>query len=144
VSRTPVPAAELLASAGELRSLVDELSELTGCGMAWGVRVLRRNVELALLSPDTLDAADNQLDFIEELAEAVWDGADAGFRHAARDGATPDETVQREARRRAMVERLDAMTHRLCAAGEAWRDAAMVAAETAPAEAGYPQEDHRS
>src|SRR5579859_602888 len=71
---TPVPAAELVGCAAELQVLVDELTDLTGCGRAWGMRVLRRNVELALLSPHTLDNADNQLDFIEELAEAVWDG----------------------------------------------------------------------
>ncbi len=71
LARTPVPRAELLTCAGELRGLMEELSELTGCGSAWTVRVLRRNVELALLSPESLDGAENQLDFIEELAEAV-------------------------------------------------------------------------
>src|SRR5215471_6913620 len=74
---TPVPPGELLDRANELQGLLEELAELTGCGAAWGMRVLRRNVELALLSPHTLGTADNQLDFIEELAEALWDGADA-------------------------------------------------------------------
>jgi len=118
---TPVPPADLVACARELQELVGELADLTGCGAAWGMRVLRRNIELALLSPRTLDTADNQLDFIEELAEALWDGADAGFRHAVTQDATPADTGRREERRRAVVDRLDEVAHDLCGAAEAWR-----------------------
>ncbi|HEY4026819.1 MAG TPA: hypothetical protein VGO86_10360 [Candidatus Dormibacteraeota bacterium] len=121
-SPTPVPPADLADRVGELQALVAELVELTECGNAWGMRVLRRNIELAHLSPSTLDSAQNQLDFIEELAEAVWDGADAGFRYAAQPGPTPEETRRREDRRRVVVERLDDITHGLCAAAEGWRD----------------------
>src|SRR5437899_2039452 len=113
-------------------------------GAAWGMRVLRRNVELALLSPHTLDSADNQLDFIEELTEAVWDSGDAGFRHALAPAPTPDETVHREQRRRAVVGRLDEHAHHLCAAAEAWRDQVVATAEAARADAPNPQEAHRS
>jgi len=139
---TPVPPAQLLDCARELRGLLEELADLTGCGAAWGVRVLRRNVALALLSPDTLDGADNQLDFIEELAEAVWDGCDGGFRHAVAPCETLEETVRREQRRRAVVGRLDDMAHFLCAAAEAWRDAVVVTAEAARAGVANPQEEH--
>jgi hypothetical protein len=102
---------------------VDELVDLTGCGDAWGMRVLRRNVELARLSPETLASADNQLDFVEELVDAIWDPADAGFRYAVRPGRTPDETCRRNERRRAIVERLDLLTEVLCRAVESWREA---------------------
>src|SRR5690349_13670626 len=63
---TPVPPPELAVTAGEIGTLVEELAELTGSGDAWGVRVVRRNTELAQLSPETLESAMNQLDFIEE------------------------------------------------------------------------------
>lgn len=141
---TPVPPAELVDCAGELRRLLDELADLTGSGGAWGVRVLRRNVELALLSPHTLDVADNQLDFIEELAEAVWDGVDGGFRHAVAPSPTPEETARREERRHAVVGRLDDLAHHLCGSAEAWRDLVVATAEAARPSVANPQEDHSS
>jgi hypothetical protein len=139
---TPVPPAELLDRAGEIRSLVDELVELTGCGDAWGVRVLRRNVELALLNPATLGSADNQLDFIEELAGTAWDGADAAFGQTVARGESADEAVRREERRRAAAERLGELAHELCAAAEAWRDLVVATAEAAAAGVRNPQDDH--
>ena len=130
---TPVPPAELLAAIGELESLLDELDDLTGCGSTWAMRMLRRNVAVALRRPDSLESEINQLDFVEELAEAVWDGGDAAFRHAVRTAATPDETpdetARREDRRRAVVERLDQLAHRFCAAGEAWAERTAAAAD---------------
>src|SRR6266496_2275752 len=100
---TPTSPAELLDRVGELRGLVAELADLTDAGGAWGMRVLRRNIELALLSPETLSSAQNQLDFIEELTGAVWDGSDARFRYAALPAATAEETCRRDARRLAIV-----------------------------------------
>jgi hypothetical protein len=144
LAMTPVPPAELLDCARELRGLVGELADLTGCGAAWGMRVLRRNVELALLSPHTLDVADNQLDFIGELTGAVWDGGDGGFRHAVAPSPTPEETARREQRRRAVVGRLDDLAHHLCTAAEAWRDLVVATAEAARAGVANPQEDHSS
>lgn len=137
LSPTPVPPERLAACVGELDGLVAELSELTGCGSAWGVRVLRRNIELARLSPRTLETPANQLDFIEELAEALWDAADGGFRHPARPGATPEATHRRERRRRAVVARLDEIAQSLCADAEAW-------CEGPAGPGGFPQDDHRS
>ena len=117
---TPVPAAELVAHAVDLRALVRELAELTGCENAWGLRVLRRNVELALASPETLERVENQVDFIEELAEAVWDAADSGFRYAVTPAATPGETDAREERRQAIVDRFDQLAGHLCKQVERW------------------------
>src|SRR5215472_12749784 len=118
---TPVPAAELVAHAVDLRALLRELAEVTGCENAWGLRVLKRNVELALASPETLERAENQIDFIEELAEAVWDGADSGFRYAVTPAATPDATRARELRRQAIVDRFDELADRLCKQVERWQ-----------------------
>lgn len=118
---TPVPAAELVAYAVDLRALLRELADVTGCENAWGLRVLRRNVELALASPETLERAENQIDFIEELAEAVWDGADPGFRYAVTPAATPDATRAREQRRQAIVDRFDELADRLCQQVEGWQ-----------------------
>jgi len=130
-SPTPLPPADLAACARELRALLDELGELTGCGGAWGVRVLRRNIELALLSPETLASADNQLDFIEELAEATWDPSDGCLRQPVLPAPTPDASWRREERRRVAAERLGELAHRLCAAVEEWRDGP-----------GNPQDEH--
>jgi hypothetical protein len=141
---TPVPRSELLSLARELRDLVEELAELTDGASAWTARLLRRNLQLALLSPGTLDSADNQLDFIEELAEAVWDGADVGFRFTVRPAPTAETAHRWEKRRQVVVERLDEITHRLCTEAEAWQDQAIAAAERQADTAPYPQDDHRS
>lgn len=136
---TPVPAAELVSSAYEVRALLDELAELTGCGNAWGLRVLRRNVELALSSPETLDRPENQIDFIEELAEAVWDGTDPGFRYAVTPADTPNATHAREERRQAIVDRFDQLADRLCKQAERWQ---ALEAEAAGASVAVPLPPH--
>ena len=126
-----------MACAREVRDLLDELAELSGCGNAWGLRVLRRNVELALASPVTLVSPENQMDFIEELAEAVWDGADSGFRYAVKPADTPagapaeapDGTHTREERRRDIVERFDRLAHDLCMRVEGWHELEAAAAD---------------
>jgi len=83
--------------------------------------VLRRNVELALTSPETLDRAENQMDFIEELTEAVWDGADSSFRYSAQPAVTPEATRVREERRETVVARLDQLADQLCRQVEHWQ-----------------------
>lgn len=134
---TPVLPEELTACAREVRDLLDELAELSGCGNAWGLRVLRRNVELALASPVTLASSENQLDFIEELAEAVWDGADSGFRYAVKKADTPPETPDvtrtREERRRGIVERFDRLAHDFCLRVERWHELEAAASDAPPA-----------
>jgi hypothetical protein len=117
---TPLPPADLLAAARELRDLLGALTTLTGSVDAWGMRVLRRNVELALRWPATLERADNQLDFVEELAQALWDPGDSAFRHAARRVPSAVETQAMEAHRRAVLERLDGLAADLCARVEGW------------------------
>ena len=114
-------AADLVAAAGRLRPMLTELAALNGCGQAWSLRVLRRNVEIALLSPETLETAENQLDFIEELAEAVWDGSDPGIRLATASGGGAEELAAREARRQAIVAQLDELADGLCREAERWQ-----------------------
>jgi hypothetical protein len=139
---TPVAAADLHAEASTLRPLLAELAELAGSGPTWNLRVLRRNVEIALLSPETLRSAENQLDFIEELAEAVWDPSDPGLRAGAT--AAPGAP---EARRRAILGHLDRLADRLCREAEEWqRRRAAAAGDGRPETAGpgdNPQSDHR-
>lgn len=111
----------MTAVAAELRDLVGTLVALTGSANAWGVRALRRNLELAQRCPTTLERAENQLDFIEELREAVWDTADPGLRHGRPAGGTEAEAQASAARRQAIVERLDRLVAELCRAVEDWR-----------------------
>lgn len=118
---TPLPPSELVAHAHEVRALLDELAALTGSENAWGLRVLRRNVELAIMSPETLDRPENQMDFIEELTEAIWDGADSGFRYAVKPAATQEGARAREERREAIVARLDRLADQLCKQVEHWQ-----------------------
>lgn len=139
---TPVPAAELVARAGDVRALLDELADLTGCKNAWGLRVLRRNVELALASPETLDRAENQMDFIEELAEAVWDGADSGFRYAVTPAATAAGTHAREQRRQAIVDCFDQLADHLCKQVERWQALETEAAGVSLVAPPHPQPGH--
>ena len=139
---TPVPPSELIAHAAEVRALLSELAELTGSENAWGLRVLRRNVELALTSPETLDRAENQMDFIEELTEAVWDGADSSFRYSARPAVTPEATRVREERREAVVARLDQLADQLCEQAEHWQALEAATVGAALDQPGLPQSEH--
>jgi hypothetical protein len=145
---TPLAAARLLAAAGRLRPLLDELARLTGTGHAWGLRVLRRNVEIALRSPETLASAENQLDFVEELAEAVWGDADPGFRLALPAGPSPEATRGSEERRQAIVAHLGRLADELCGEVEAWQRLLSASGSAAHgdrlAPGGNPQSDHRS
>jgi len=133
---------DLAVCAGELRALVDELDGLTGCGSAWSMRVLRRNIELALLNPDTLRSPENQPDFLEELAKAAWDGAVQGGSWTAREALTAHERIGREERRLLILGRLDELTHDLCGAAEAWWELTQATAAPVPVAGPNPQEDH--
>jgi len=140
---TPVPAAELVAAAAGLRPLLAELAALSGGGQEWSLRVLRRNVELALLSPESLETAENQLDFIEELAEAAWDGSVRGLRQLA--GGPGGAGA--EARREAIAAELDELADRLCGQAESWQRHRSAFAEDPASDAGReaddPQPEHR-
>jgi hypothetical protein len=105
--------------------------------VAWRLQPLRRNVDLALREPETLLTPDNQLDFIEELTEALWqepvDEPDA----SCRPGSTCEDSVRRSELRRSVWERLDASAERMCERVERWH-VARVEAPGGGGEARFP------
>lgn len=117
---TPLASGDLLAVAEELRGLLDELTVVAGAAAAWGLRSLRESVELALATPDALSNADNQVDFVEELVEAVWGSSHWALRGPSAPAATWAETLAGERRRQAVAERLDELASTFCLAVEAW------------------------
>jgi hypothetical protein len=114
----PIPVAELLARVAELRTLLESRGAARGTAGTGAQDGLRRSVALALRQPATLTSAENQLDLVEEVADAVWDGADPGFRYPGKPGPTWELTLAREERRRAVVARLDEIARELCEAVE--------------------------
>jgi hypothetical protein len=114
----PIPVADLLARAAELRTLLESLAETSDSAGTWGLDGLRRGVAFALRHPESLARLENQVDFVEQVAEAVWDGADPGFRYPGQPGPTLELTLAREKRRRAVVARLDEIARELCEAVE--------------------------
>jgi hypothetical protein len=78
VNRPPVPPTPLsppflLGEVRRIRNLLEELARFCDPGLPPGLEAFQRDVELALGRPESLDSAQNQLDFIEELASAVWE-----------------------------------------------------------------------
>src|SRR5262249_38640045 len=120
LERTPIPPAALSAWVAELTALVGELSSLAAGPGGWSLRVLRRNLELARLNPETLLSAENQLDFIEELAEAAWDSDCHDRSCTGSEALTAQQHRGREERRRAALDRLGEIALHLCAAAEGW------------------------
>lgn len=115
---------ELLAEVRHLGALLDGVADLSRSGMPWTLPwtlvPVRRNVQLALRRPETLASVENQLDFVEELAEAAWQqplpdlGAGCGGR------ASWDETSAQQRLAESFWERLDAAAERLCERVERW------------------------
>jgi hypothetical protein len=116
----PLPPEELLQEVRQLRGLLDQLVGLSAPGEAWRLQPLRRNVDLALERPETLLTADNQLDFIEELTEALWQEPMDELGAGSRSGATWEENARREELRRSVWDRLDARAELLCERVERW------------------------
>ena len=119
-ARLPLPPEELLQEVRQLRGLLDQLVGLSAPGEAWRLQPLRRNVELALERPETLLTAENQLDFIEELTEALWQEPLDELGAGTRPGSSWEENVRREELRRSVWDRLDASAERLCERVERW------------------------
>jgi hypothetical protein len=132
----------MAACADEVRDLVEELVALTGAEHTWGVRTLRRNTEIALRNPRTLERSENQMDFVEDLAEAVWAGTEPGYRYAVRPGPGGQDEAAAE-RLQAILDRLDQLAVALCAEVTAWRRVALAAAGEPPLHASRcPQASH--
>jgi hypothetical protein len=70
---TPIPPATLVQQVRRLGELLDDLIPLLQPGLPPGLATLNRNVRLALDRPESLESSENQLDFVEEFAEALWE-----------------------------------------------------------------------
>ena len=123
----PLPPDELLQEVRQLHALLDQLVGLSAPGEAWRLQPLRRNVDLALERPETLLTADNQLDFIEELTEALWQEPMDEPGASCRPGSTWEENLRREELRRSVWDRLDASAELLCERVERWHVARVAA-----------------
>jgi hypothetical protein len=126
---TPVPPTVLISDIQGLRRLLDELARLLDRGLPPGLEAFRSDVELALESPESLETAQNQLDFIEEFAEAVWgeplfsltgQGAQPGSRRP------PCCCQVLES-----CEQLDRLSELLCRDAEAWHRRQVISAAQA-------------
>jgi hypothetical protein len=120
VPPTPVSPPVLLGEVNRLRVLLDGLEPLLDLGLPPALKALRRDVELALDQPESLGTAENQLDFIEELAEAVW-GEPAASLTSSLDGASPPGPGH--SRRHPMAEcweQLERLSEHLCHDAETW------------------------
>src|SRR3982074_3315725 len=69
---TPIPPAALVKHVRRLGELLEDLDQLQP-GLPPGLETLKRNVLLALDRPESLESPENQLDFVEEFAEALWE-----------------------------------------------------------------------
>jgi hypothetical protein len=121
VPPTPVSPPVLLGEVHRLRVLLDGLEPLLDLGLPPGLKTLRRDVELALGQPESLETAENQLDFIEELAEAVW-GEPAASLTSSLDGASPSPGPGHSGRQPVAEswEQLERLSERLCHDAETW------------------------
>lgn len=108
----PFASEELLHEAKQVAKLLDELGGVSALEMVWGLVPLTENIQLALRRPRTLDSADNQLDFIEELAEAVWREPPLELFGPA--GARRPDLVE------SIWERLGTCAERLCERVDRW------------------------
>ncbi|MDQ6744127.1 MAG: hypothetical protein M3Z97_14645 [Candidatus Dormibacteraeota bacterium] len=118
----------LVSEIGRLGSLLDELTPLLGRGLPPRLQALRSNVELALARPESLETAQNQLDFIEEFADAVWGEpllSLAGQGLAAPSGGPRPSCLCQLLE---SWEQLDRLSELLCQDAEAWHRRRMLGA----------------
>jgi hypothetical protein len=116
----PIPPTTLLQQVQRLRELLDGLVPLLSLGLPPRFRELARNVNLALERPDSLESPDNQLDFVEEVVEALWaepfpDLLDEG----GPSGSLAERTLS-QSRLEASWEQLDGLSQHLCTDVESW------------------------
>lgn len=110
----------LVSVIGGLRTLLNEMAGSLGPRLSPALETFRRDVELALERPESLEIAQNQLDFIEELAGVAWD-------EPLLDCAGPAGGMPPGGRHRACCcpalesrEQLERVSELLCHDAEAW------------------------
>jgi hypothetical protein len=116
---TPVPPLDLVGHVKELRALLDEIAGLTEAGELWAVRTLSHHVDLALISPTALVSPQNQLDFVDEALDAIWEAAEVGFG-GLRPAPSWEETGRRQQRLDTLRGRLEGIADRLCDQLDTW------------------------
>jgi hypothetical protein len=116
---TPVPPLDLVRHVKELRALLDEVFGLTEARGLWAIRTFSHHVDLALVSPTALISPQNQLDFVDEALDAIWEAAEVGFG-GLRTAQGWEETGRRQQRLDALRGRLEGIADRLCEELETW------------------------
>ena len=132
---TPISPVSLLEQVRCLGQLLDSLGSLLQLGLPPGLETLKQNVLLAVERPEALETPENQLDFVEEFAVALWGEPFPDFLGAGEGslGASP------EARGRSPVEatweELDRISQLLCRDVERWHRRRALAASRRPSAA---------
>jgi hypothetical protein len=116
---TPVPPLDLVRHVKELRALLDEIFGLTEASGLWAVRTLSHHVDLALISPTALISPQNQLDFVDEVLDAIWEAAEVGFG-GLRPAPSWEEIGRRQQRLEMLRGRLEGIADALCEQLETW------------------------
>jgi hypothetical protein len=117
---TPVPHADLLRLVRDLRPLLTQARELADTGSLWGLNLLSLHVQRALARPAILGDAQNQVDFIEVLVDAIWEAAEVDFG-GPRLARAEDGINARLRRLEVVRDRLDAIADELADRLDAWR-----------------------
>ena len=116
---TPIPPLDLVRHVKELRALLDEIFGLTEASGLWAIRTLSHHVDLALGSPTALVSTQNQLDFVDEALDAIWEAAELSFG-GLRPAPSREETGRRQQRLDTLRGRLESIADQLCEHLETW------------------------
>ena len=116
---TPIPPLDLVRQIKELRALLDEIFGLTEARGLWAVRTLSHHLDLALNSPASLISAQNQVDFVDAVLDAIWEAADVGFG-GLRPAPNLAEAGHRQQRLDSLSDRIEGITDQLCEQLESW------------------------
>jgi hypothetical protein len=116
----PIPPATLVKQVQRLGELLDDLVPMLQPGLAPGFEILKRNVRLALERPESLESPENQLDFVEEFAEALWGEPFPDLLGDAGSSWTGVEKALDRARLEASWEQLESISEHLCGDVERW------------------------
>ena len=116
----PIPPAAFLQQVRRLRELLDGLVPLLGRGLPPGFQELARNVNLALERPESLESSENQLDFVEEFAEALWGEPFPDLLDEVGPYGSIAERALSRCRLAASWDQLDCLSQLLCTNVESW------------------------
>jgi len=116
---TPVPPLDLVRQLKELRALLDEIFGLSEARALWALRTLSQHLDLALITPGALISAQNQLDLVDEVLDAVWEAAELGFG-GLRPASSWEETGRRQHRLDTLRLRIEGIADQMSEHLESW------------------------